>query len=65
MTKTLSLRTKILKSKSNTSKQKQIKHKTWLSRMKVLKSKSIASKQNQVKCKMIKNTSIKNKTTKK
>ena len=40
-------------------------YKTLLLRVKQLKSKSSASKQNQIKCKRIKNTIIKNKSTKK
>ena len=61
-------RTKLLKSGSQIGKQNKssIKgYKTWLSRTKYYKSKSIISKQNQIKCKRIKNTAIKNKTTKK
>ena len=40
-------------------------YKTLLLRVEQLKSKSITSKQEQVKCKRIKNTAIKNKSTKK
>ena len=40
-------------------------YKTLLLRVKQLKSNSNASKQNQIKCKRIKNTAIKNKSTKK
>ena len=40
-------------------------YKTWLSRIKVLKSNSYTNKQKHIKYKIIKNTIVKNKSTKK